>query len=868
MPDRGNRDFRKMYINSQNIVMALSGATNNWISAGKTAATRTGTAKNDQFHGIKGDVLIGGAGDDIYTLWNPNVTVIEKGGEGVDTIEVQYYGTIKLPDNIENVILSHERATGATGNALANLMIAGKTGATLDGGAGNDVLVGGAGADVFRVQAGNGSDVIYNFQSGWDAVNLSGYGFTSFAQILAKSVQAGTDVVVKLNSSETLTLRNMSLKSLTAADFNMPLNTPAPVATDKLLTQAGQGWNSNGWFVVNNAWGSSALTAGVDYTLNSAFSTSDMTRGTTFNWSYPLTTTDQRILAYPELIFGTSPHNAAGNPTDTSKVFPVQVSNLSKLTVDYDLSYTGNKGGFNVAYDIWFANSPTATGTSAVTTELMIWLHKGGFEPGGTAVGTYTNGDFSATIYHTGTYTALVADKEWTKGSIDIADIVSKLKTMGIMSDSEYLRSIELGAEVASGTGSMTINGLQINVETKDANGVSKAMSIDGTGATLTQPSDAVKPVPPIDLLDTSGRVIGTQKIELSTTDKTIVSKYDIGGNFTGSDVTTKEKGYGLVQHFDRTYKLASAEKIMLNADGSTQTIFYDGNWVMKNATKVTTDAKGQVTTQYYDAKWMPSGMDIKVDEGNGSTMIKHYDAKWALTGAERVVVSGNITTTYHFDTSWKYTGIDKLIVNSDGSRTYQHLDAASKLQSYDVVKLADGVETTTHYNSKNAITGIDKMSARADGVLVTQSYDASNKLIQNIFVGTDLGDKVVGSATNAHIYLGLGSDTFSGSSGVENIHFNTAIGNGDVDTLLLFNSTKDKIVLHHDIFDQIGVGNLASSAFVKGTMAMDADDRIIYDSATGSLYYDPDGSGSAQQILFAHITPTSGFGAGNFVIM
>ena len=260
--------------------------------------------------------------------------------------------------------------------------------------------------------------------------------------------------------------------------------------------------------------------------------------------------------------------------------------------------------------------------------------------------------------------------------------------------------------------------------------------------------------------------------------------------------------------------------------------------------------------------------MDIKVDEGNGSTMIKHYDAKWTPTGAERIVVSGNTTMTYHFDTNWKYTGIDKLIVNSNGSRTYQHLDSAQKLQSYDVVKLANGVETTTHYNSKNSITGVDKTSARPDGVLVTQSYDASNKLTQNKYVGTDLGDKIVGSATNAHVYGGLGSDTFSGSSGVEYIHFDTAIGNGDADTLLLFNSMKDKVVLHHDIFEQIGVGTLTSTAFVKGTTAADADDRIIYDSATGSLYYDADGSGSAQQILFAHITPTSGFGAANFVIM
>ena len=41
-------------------------------------------------------------------------------------------------------------------------------------------------------------------------------------------------------------------------------------------------------------------------------------------------------------------------------------------------------------------------------------------------------------------------------------------------------------------------------------------------------------------------------------------------------------------------------------------------------------------------------------------------------------------------------------------------------------------------------------------------------------------------------------------------------------------------------------------NAFRSGTAAGDADDRIIYDSATGILYFDSDGSGAAAQILFA----------------
>ena len=46
--------------------------------------------------------------------------------------------------------------------------------------------------------------------------------------------------------------------------------------------------------------------------------------------------------------------------------------------------------------------------------------------------------------------------------------------------------------------------------------------------------------------------------------------------------------------------------------------------------------------------------------------------------------------------------------------------------------------------------------------------------------------------------------------------------------------------------------GKLGSDTFHKGKAAADAEDRVIYDSKTGALYYDPDGVGGASQIKFA----------------
>jgi Ca2+-binding RTX toxin-like protein len=51
------------------------------------------------------------------------------------------------------------------------------------------------------------------------------------------------------------------------------------------------------------------------------------------------------------------------------------------------------------------------------------------------------------------------------------------------------------------------------------------------------------------------------------------------------------------------------------------------------------------------------------------------------------------------------------------------------------------------------------------------------------------------------------------------------------------------------------------------GAVALDANDHIIYDSGTGALYYDPDGSGSAAMVQFATLTGAPALGASDFLV-
>ena len=102
----------------------------------------------------------------------------------------------------------------------------------------------------------------------------------------------------------------------------------------------------------------------------------------------------------------------------------------------------------------------------------------------------------------------------------------------------------------------------------------------------------------------------------------------------------------------------------------------------------------------------------------------------------------------------------------------------------------------------------------------------------------------------------GLGADYLMGNGGADSFAFTTALGGGNVDTIADFVSGSDKILLDDAVFTGIGgLGTLSGSAFVTGTAAGDADDRIIYNSATGQLFFDADGSGSGAAVLFATLS-------------
>jgi hypothetical protein len=112
------------------------------------------------------------------------------------------------------------------------------------------------------------------------------------------------------------------------------------------------------------------------------------------------------------------------------------------------------------------------------------------------------------------------------------------------------------------------------------------------------------------------------------------------------------------------------------------------------------------------------------------------------------------------------------------------------------------------------------------------------------------------------------GADTLAGGTGRDTFAFSTALGAGNIDTISDFSVADDTIQLTKAIFTGLAGNQLAASAFVIGAGASTIDHRIIYNSASGALLFDSDGSGASAAVQFATLTPGLALTAADFVLI
>ena len=151
-----------------------------------------------------------------------------------------------------------------------------------------------------------------------------------------------------------------------------------------------------------------------------------------------------------------------------------------------------------------------------------------------------------------------------------------------------------------------------------------------------------------------------------------------------------------------------------------------------------------------------------------------------------------------------------------------------------------------------DTLIGIEHISSGSGNDRLT-----GNTLGNNLSSGAG-NDTVDGGAGNDVLYGGDGNDSLTGGVGTDSFVFNTALQVGNVDRITDFNPVDDTMRLDNIFFIGLADGVLSADAFRANTtgLAADANDRIIYETGTGNVFFDADGNGAGAGVLFATLNP------------
>ena len=198
-------------------------------------------------------------------------------------------------------------------------------------------------------------------------------------------------------------------------------------------------------------------------------------------------------------------------------------------------------------------------------------------------------------------------------------------------------------------------------------------------------------------------------------------------------------------------------------------------------------------------------------------------------------------------------TGADKM-VGGEGDDVY-FVDNAGDRVVEDFRKGSDTVNASVTFTISSQVETLNLTGS--DAINGTGGSNA------NTLRGNTAANVLNGCAGDDVLSGGLGNDTLIGGSGADKFLFDSAPGTLNSDVVRDFlRSDGDKLVFSKAVFAELGApGALTSDAFfasATATAAHDADDRIVYNTATGQLWYDADGLGGQAAVQIATIGTTT----------
>ena len=326
----------------------------------------------------------------------------------------------------------------------------------------------------------------------------------------------------------------------------------------------------------------------------------------------------------------------------------------------------------------------------------------------------------------------------------------------------------------------------------------------------------------------------GTQAFDYLNPGQSLVLTYTVtvSDGHGGSD--TQQVAVTINGSADNVAPVATGESIVISNDIT----LIPKQWLLANDT----DANGDVLT----LSGLPSGLTL---DASGNVLV----ATGSLPTAGSVSFAATATQAAYTVYSLSYTVSDGVGgVSSPVTLRLAVVNTGGDADKVDLNGVAANVGGSYSYSS---ISGLGK----------------GDTLIGMTTTGSSAIDFLAGNGGDDILNGGTGSDTLSGGGGNDTFVFSTALGPTNIDVITDFNVSADKVHLGSNAAGPFAPladsGTLAANQFDFADAGVDANTRIIYDSATGALFYDTDGSGPSAAVQFATLSTGLELTHANFML-
>lgn len=227
------------------------------------------------------------------------------------------------------------------------------------------------------------------------------------------------------------------------------------------------------------------------------------------------------------------------------------------------------------------------------------------------------------------------------------------------------------------------------------------------------------------------------------------------------------------------------------------------------------------------DSIKLAGGGNLHADAGDGDDSIVLVDGNHSVSGG-----AGNDTLT-----SGK--GNDSLLGGAGNDVYYLNGAGDLAVEATSVGGTVDAGGTDVVVTSVSYTAGSFIEHLTLNGKL---ALNGTGNGLANIIRGNEAVNLLSGEGGNDTLDGGAGKDVLTGGAGADRFMFSTKLASTNVDTVTDFEATVDKLVLDRLIFTRLGT---ASDFLTVGAVSDAAGRFLVYNSATGKLSYDADGSGT-----------------------